>query len=237
MRTRYLLAVSVLSFGIFLALAIIVKSSAPFGLADFQAALWFDRLNLGDTLNALLVPASLYGREYFWVPIVAVMLFLGDKRTRLLATGLAALFLVGIVAGEVAKDLVMRERPWIGLLATTKTAQGPPLFYGWTLRVPLDFDFSFPSGHALIVSIGAFYSLVTFRRKWVASLLAVEAAVVCFSRVYVGAHYPTDVLGGVALGAAIVLGGLAVERRYLEKDASRFGAYLEKVLGRGWLSL
>jgi membrane-associated phospholipid phosphatase len=56
-----------------------------------------------------------------------------------------------------------------------------------------------------------------FRKKWVAGLLTIEAAVVCFSRVYTFEHYPTDVVGGVALGAAVALAGIFIGRRYLRK--------------------
>ena len=37
----------------------------------------------------------------------------------------------------------------------------------------------------------------------VALLLTTEAASVCFSRVYVGGHYPLDVLGGILLGVGV----------------------------------
>ena len=41
--------------------------------------------------------------------------------------------------------------------------------------------------------------------KAVSIALAVEASIVCFSRIYVGAHYPLDVLGGILLGVGISL--------------------------------
>jgi membrane-associated phospholipid phosphatase len=232
MTPRRLVAAALLSFLVFLLLAFAITYSASFDGADFQAALWINGLNIGTALNSVLVAASLYGREYFWVAVVGIMFVLGDRRTRLLAVGLAALFLVGIVAGDLAKALVMRERIYTHI---ARTLAGTP--FGYVLRVSADTDFSFPSGHALIVSIGAFYTLATCRRRWVAGFLTVEAAVVCFSRVYVGAHYPTDVVGGVALGAAIALGGLALERKYLRTWSARLGAYIEKLFGNGPLRL
>src|SRR2546422_6892932 len=75
-----------------------------------------------------------------------------------------------------------------------------------TLRIPNESDSSYPSGHALIVSIGAAFCLARFQRKIVAGLLTIEAGNVCYSRVYFGVHYPLDVAGGgrLRIGGALV---------------------------------
>lgn len=228
MKDRTLVLGSTICLGAFLLLAILVRlyPSGP-GSPDFQAAQWVNNLQVGSAVDSVLVSASLYGREYFWIAVVALMLLLGDRQTKLLGLGLCGLFVAGIVAGEVAKEVVARPRP---------AATVPINNLGGTTiiaRITLDTDFSFPSGHALIVSIGAVYSLISFRKKWVAGLLTAEAAVVCFSRVYVGAHYPTDVLGGVLLAAAIVLSGIFVGRKYLQKQLEAVADALSKALGKG----
>lgn len=155
-------------------------------------------------LTALMVGASLYGREYFWIPVVALMLVFGGRDTKILAFELAILFVVGIAAGEVLKEVYFRERPFIALGSAIVVPPG----------IPLDTDSSFPSGHAIVVSIGGsfvlwkmFFSLSSSsRRAKIASLLLVlEAAVVCYSRVYIGVHYPLDVVAGIFLACAIVL--------------------------------
>jgi membrane-associated phospholipid phosphatase len=231
-RNRTLAAISIVSFLGFVLLAAAVRYFPSVDQTDFNAALWVNGLSVGPALNSLFVAAALYGREEFWIPVVGLIFLVGDKRSKLLAVGLASLFIIGIFAGEVAKGLIMRER--IAVYIADTFFANP---FTFTLRVPFDTDFAFPSGHALIVSIGAIYSLVTFRKKWAASLLTVEAAVVCFSRVYVGAHYPADVIGGVLLGAAIVFAGLAIEQRYLRRFEERIGAYIERVFGIGPLHL
>jgi undecaprenyl-diphosphatase len=105
---------------------------------------------------------------------------------------MAISMLVLIPIGIIAKDLVARPRPEI-----------PKVDF---LITP-DKDFGFPSGEALIVSAGAAVALALYRntsRKLAISiLLTIEAALVCLSRVYVGGHYPLDVVGGILLGVGV----------------------------------
>ena len=58
-----------------------------------------------------MVDATLYGREDFWIPIVVVMFVLGKRDTKLMAIELAALFIVGIAAGDLLKYVAYRPRP------------------------------------------------------------------------------------------------------------------------------
>lgn len=63
---------------------------------------------------------------------------------------------------------------------------------------------SFPSGHAATSAAGAvILSVLVGRRIW--PWLLGLALLIGFSRVYVGVHYPGDVLGGAAIGAAVSL--------------------------------
>jgi undecaprenyl-diphosphatase len=70
---------------------------------------------------------------------------------------------------------------------------------------------SLPSGHATTAFAGAGVLAYLWRRWWPAFLVA--AALVAYSRLYVGVHYPTDVLAGAAIGAAAALVGASVVRR------------------------
>ncbi len=229
MKDRSLAIISGVLFAAFVLLAIAVKLSPDLQTADYRTALWVNQLNIGDLLNSLMIAASQYGREYFWIAVVGLMFLFGDKRTKLLALGLCGVFALGIIAGEVAKDVIARNRPPVPIFSMGISLP--------VIRIPLDTDYSFPSGHALIVSIGVFFSLATFRKKWVAGLLIVEAAIVCFSRVYTFEHYPTDVIAGVMLGASIALFGLLIGRRYLRRYADAIAAYLVKLLRQGPLKL
>ena len=62
-------------------------------------------------------------------------------------------------------------------------------------------DFSFPSDHATVAGAVA-VGLLFANRRW-GIVAAVLAALMAFTRVYVGAHYPGDVLAGLALGGLV----------------------------------
>ena len=77
-------------------------------------------------------------------------------------------------------------------------------------------DASFPSGHA--ATSFACATMLSFAFPRFAPFLYVLAAAVAFSRVYVGVHYPLDVIGGAALG---VLVAIALRRLVRGRQRSR----------------
>ena len=82
---------------------------------------------------------------------------------------------------------------------------------------------SFPSAHAANI-FGAATALTMFYRRWAGAFFAV-AVCVGYSRVYVGVHYPSDVLGGAVLGTgtALAMGaaGLVFLRRHPGRKPKR----------------
>ncbi|MGN9838471.1 phosphatase PAP2 family protein [Nonomuraea sp. H19] len=95
---------------------------------------------------------------------------------------------VAYVVSEVVKILVREDRPCRGGIVTIADCPPPD-------------DWSFPSNHSVIAA-GAAATLVLAWRAlaWVVFPLA---AVMAFSRVFVGVHYPHDVAGGFLIGLAL----------------------------------
>ncbi|MGQ0734531.1 MAG: phosphatase PAP2 family protein [Acidobacteriota bacterium] len=101
----------------------------------------------------------------------------------------------GLVDGAL-KPLIARPRPPVHVEAAGRALPPPPV------------SWSFPSGHAAS-SVGA---AIAVSRMWPQARLVwwTLAAVIAHSRLYLGHHYPLDVLGGALVGSAVafwVLGG------------------------------
>jgi undecaprenyl-diphosphatase len=129
---------------------------------------------------------------------------------RLAATGRkhAAILLAGTALGSEALNQILK-------LVFHRTR--PQAFFGLTSPA----NYSFPSGHAITACCfwGVLAAILAARSRsgWVKAGLwtsaSILAALVGFSRVYLGVHYPTDVLAGYALAViwvAVVRAGYAV---------------------------
>ena len=97
--------------------------------------------------------------------------------------------LLGESVQRLGKSLIDRQRP------AFRYPDPAPL-----MKIP--HTNSFPSGHAA-VSFACAGTLATFVSRRMAIALYVLAALIAWSRVYVGAHYPLDVLAGALLGIGI----------------------------------
>lgn len=136
--------------------------------------------------------------DYWRIPILLVWLALvifGGKKGRIVALlVIPILTLSDQVSSFVVKPWVQRVRPCF-------------VVEGARLLIDQSRSFSFPSSHAANNAAAAVLFSVKYRRyTWVFVFIA---GVVAYSRVYVGVHYPSDILGGALLGvlcAGVILG-------------------------------
>ena len=137
--------------------------------------------NYGVVLFALLLLAAyLQGRQHGALDVVAGSVWAAGST------------LIALGIGQLIGNAVDRARPY---------ATMP----GVHILVDKSTDFSFPSDHATVVGAIAAGLLLTNRRWGIIAI--VLAVLMAFTRVYVGAHYPGDVVAGLALGAAVAAVG------------------------------
>ena len=83
------------------------------------------------------------------------------------------------------------------------------------------FSYSFVSSHATNVFGLAMLSSAIFRRKWFTILIFLWALIVSYSRIYVGRHFPGDVLFGALFGIAVGYLAYKIIQIIIQKDVLR----------------
>jgi undecaprenyl-diphosphatase len=156
-------------------------------------------------LDMIMTSITQYG-----VPLLVLIVVLQwwSRRDRLhvrhmcIAAGLS--FSIGLGLNQIILLFVHRVRPYDAGVSH--------------LIISRSNDWSFPSDHATATfAIAASFLLCGLERRGIAFFVA--AAMVCMSRVYVGTHYVTDVLGGAMIGifAAAVVRGLYWEGTRIDR--------------------
>jgi len=139
-----------------------------------------------DTIMVLIT--NILNPAFLTVLCLILTIILIYKREKHKAYVLISSVILGLISEVVIKLLVQRARPIAGLISET--------------------GFSFPSGHATIATIFFLMLIFTFRKeikdqtgRTIFTVLSIILAItIGLSRIYLGVHWFSDVLGGFALG-------------------------------------
>lgn len=177
-----------------------VARSGPLVKQDTAAARRLHEWVVGSptTVGRLEILTFLGAPVWFYLLLTPIVVVLWRRGRGRLALFLAATTLLGGLLDTVVKIAVNRPRPV--LPDAVATAQGR----------------SFPSGHAMTSTIAYGALLLVFLpiipRRWRAAAVAATLALVasiCFSRLALGVHFLSDVLGGFVLGLAWLIASAA----------------------------
>jgi undecaprenyl-diphosphatase len=146
---------------------------------------------------------------------IFVCIYLWLRRQRKLATFLAISVALGMALNTVLKWMIVRPRPDIVPHATDAALS------------------SFPSGHAMMstvvyLTLGALLSLSTSDRRikfYILSWSVFLPLMIGISRLYLGVHWPTDIIAGWIAGATWSLLCLGVYHRFINDNHSQVGTH------------
>lgn len=151
--------------------------------------------------NLALFISGIGGFGFIWLVITFIIFIREEERDHLffypVLTALASSY---VLVEWILKPIIGRIRP-------------DPTF-----AIIVDHvmnTFSFPSGHAALSTAGAVV-LTAYEKKlrwWV----YIVAALICLSRIYLGKHFPTDVLGGIVVGWICGQIAIHLHKPYFEK--------------------
>jgi len=174
-------------------------------LACDRAVFFFINRDLANGLFDRIFPIITTGKYWIAPAILAAIVYIGRGRRRAVAAVLLALLMIAITDPlfyRIVKPAAGRFRPCDPRSGLT----------GVRCLIGMRTSGSFPSSHAVnTTALVAFFAFLYPRRRVIAAG-AVLALLVGFSRVYVGVHYPGDVLGGAILGILAGLGSAALGR-------------------------
>ena len=158
---------------------------------DGNILLWIQEYIRNDFLTPIFKFITHLGDEgYVWIAIAVILLFV--KKYRKVGLMVGASLLGSLVFNNMlVKNLVARPRPY-RMIETL------------SILIPEPGEYSFPSGHtSSSFAAGVVLYLMLPKKYGVPAMIL--AFLIGISRLYVGVHYPTDVLGGMVMGTVLAV--------------------------------
>lgn len=155
-----------------------------------------------------IVITKLADGGWFWIALGVILCIF--RKTRMIGmTLLLSLLINACITNLTLKNLIARPRPF-------------QVCEDLVTLVPKPGSFSFPSGHTSVSFAGAFVLLRMVKKRYAvpAFLLAI---LIGFSRMYVGVHYPTDVIGGFCVGVvSSILACYIIQKWKWKKEGTKY---------------
>jgi len=161
---------------------------------DEAALRWIAENLRTPALTAVLSFYTRLGDKGLLFIALAVLLLLFRRSRKSGAAALTSMFLGLQVTNVTIKPLAARARPWV-------------VMEGFTALVAEHDPNSFPSGHSCSAFAFAAAVCMTLPWKWGRFAAIAAAALMALSRLYVGVHFPSDVLAGALIGTVCGLAG------------------------------
>jgi len=192
--------------GVFLVAGIVVATIATFGFAELAEHVLAGGTQAFDVAVLQWIHAH---QTPLLTQLMVEMTYLGTGTVVMTVVGVAALFLWHTEHKHSARLLVAATAGNIilnGLLKLIYHRPRPTVFEWQTQAV----SSSFPSGHAMSATVvygTVAYLLMRLQKHTWAKALTLSGAIllillICLTRLYLGVHYPSDVLGGIIVGLA-----------------------------------
>lgn len=206
LRSWFLVPVGVVLFALTLTIGLVAKS---FG--SYSPDLAVD-VEMSEARNPVVNAIGL-GIHYGLGPLGAVIILAGTcawlmfvRRAPIRSLAFGSITAVGWLSSEIGKFTVNRLRPPHDVVHALIAEPGHD---------------SFPSGHTAFATALAWAVILVLtrpgiQRRWTILAGALFTAAVALSRLYIGVHYPTDVIGSVLISTAGILIWLALWNNLLE---------------------
>lgn len=171
---------------------------------DEQALVWIAEHVRCAVLDPLMKVYTQMGNTGMLFIALGVLLLFFKPTRRAGVSALCAMLIGLVVVNFTIKPLVARARPWL-------------VIESFVNLVPEHDPNSFPSGHTNAAFAFALAVCMSAPKKWMKVSAVCAAAVMGLSRLYVGVHFPSDVLAGAVIGSLCGLLGAWVVSKAWER--------------------